>query len=174
MSQDRIHAALAHALAGCQSVLDVGCGPGTYLNPLPMERKLGLDAFPGELHEVEAPTICADASVYLPALRADAYDAVIALDVVEHLEKEAGLALVAEMVRVAARVVVVFTPDGLHVQDEDPTEMGNDFQIHRSAWTPGDLLGLGFIVQLWWDFDYGKGVGNGRGGLWAVAKKAGS
>ena len=49
MSQDRIHAALAHALTGCQSVLDVGCGPGTYLNPLTMERKLGLDAFPGEV-----------------------------------------------------------------------------------------------------------------------------
>ncbi|HWE49177.1 MAG TPA: methyltransferase domain-containing protein [Bryobacteraceae bacterium] len=73
-------------------------------------------------------------------------DIVFALDFIEHLSKEDGLAFVAEAERVARRQVVIFTPLGYFPQTYDDATAadrwgmhGGYWQTHRSGWVPEDF-----------------------------------
>jgi hypothetical protein len=81
-----------------------------------------------------------------------AIDSVVAIDVIEHLTREDGLAAVAEMVRIARGQVVIFTPLGFLAQDGgvhvDPWGyQGQHWQAHRSGWTPDDFPGWRCFVD---------------------------
>lgn len=77
-------------------------------------------------------------------------DAVLMLDVLEHLTKDEGLALLARL-KAAAGMIVVFIPL------EDTTGYANDFknlgnmemQTHKSAWYAEELDKLGFDVDVY-------------------------
>ena len=71
-------------------------------------------------------------------------DAVIALDLIEHLTQADGLALIERMERVARKRVVIFTPNGFLEQGEYG---GNPWQVHRSGWTPDDFRTRGYRVN---------------------------
>ncbi|HWK89786.1 MAG TPA: methyltransferase domain-containing protein [Longimicrobium sp.] len=76
-------------------------------------------------------------------------DTAFALDLIEHLEKEDGYALLRELARIARHQVVIFTPLGLYPQHYDEGEPdawgmdGGHWQTHRSGWTPDDLEKVG-------------------------------
>jgi hypothetical protein len=72
------------------------------------------------------------------------YDAVVAFDLIEHLCKEDGVALLAMMERIARDRVVLFTPNGFLPQE--PSD-GNPFQLHRSGWTAREFRELGYEVR---------------------------
>ena len=81
-----------------------------------------------------------------------ALDSVFALDVIEHLDKDEGRALLREAVRVAREQVVIHTPLGFFPQHHPPESNrdrwgmeGGDWQDHRSGWLPEDFEGD-------WDF----------------------
>jgi hypothetical protein len=78
-------------------------------------------------------------------------DTAVSIDVIEHLEKDAGRAMVEEMVRIATRRVVIFTPLGFLPQecgDVDSWGMqGQHWQTHRSGWTPEDFPGWFCLVD---------------------------
>jgi glycosyltransferase involved in cell wall biosynthesis len=81
----------------------------------------------------------------LPLMPDDSVDTVLALDVIEHLEKEEGVRLLHQAKRIARHQVVVFTPLGFFPQSYAPDELdrwhmhGGRWQSHRSGWEPAEF-----------------------------------
>jgi hypothetical protein len=71
------------------------------------------------------------------------FDAVIALDVIEHLEKHEGFRLIRAMELIARKAVVIFTPNGLLPQGEHEC---NKYQAHLSGWHVDELRDMGYSV----------------------------
>jgi len=70
------------------------------------------------------------------------FDAVVALDVIEHFQREDGFRLLDAMERTARRRVVVYTPNGFVPQAAGD----NPWQEHRSGWTVDDFMTRGYLV----------------------------
>lgn len=132
----------------CETLLDVGCG----IRPqalVPCKRHICLEPH-GE---------------YAQALREHGYeviedkapnglidvDTIVALDVIEHMERADGEAFVKRALE-CAKQVVIFTPLGFMPQEElgvtDAWGLnGQEWQRHRSGWIPDDFPGWTTIVQ---------------------------
>jgi SAM-dependent methyltransferase len=142
--------ALAATLAGCRSVLDVGCGARSPLGAVGFSGfAVGLDASGPALAAARAygrhaALVRADAATVDRVFRPASFDAVVALDVIEHLERERALALVAALERVARRRVVIFTPNGYVPQPPTPE---NPYQEHRCGFDADDMRALGYRVR---------------------------
>lgn len=136
-------------LRGLSRILEIGTGPPgwSWRRLLPqgiLSTGVGLDAY--------RPYLLADPMSWgarilargerLP-FRDGAFDGAIALDVLEHLEKEDGLRLIGEMERVSRIRCVIFTPNGFLPQSAE----GVPTQVHRSGWTVGDLMDRGYRVR---------------------------
>jgi SAM-dependent methyltransferase len=142
--------ALARAVGGCGSLLDVGCGAASPIAAAGYAGwTVGVDLSPHALRAARAARthralVQADAAALGRVFRPRSVDAVIALDVIEHLERAPALELLAALERIARRRVVVFTPNGFVPQPATPE---NPHQAHRSGFTAGDLRGLGYEVR---------------------------
>lgn len=87
----------------------------------------------------------------LEVLLPGSVDTVILMDVIEHLEKADGRALLDATIPLARRQVVIHTPLGFLAQGEDEEKdawgmNGVDWQIHRSGWLPEDFPGWDIVV----------------------------
>jgi SAM-dependent methyltransferase len=176
MSESLVSNRINHEVRGYTSALDVGSGPGRFLNNLPVDRKFAVEACVKYVPEIRAEGIFVGrAETHLPAMPNCFVDVVFALDFIEHLEKESSLSLIRQMQRVAKHKVVLFTPHGFHPQSKDEPNPGRytdeewEYQTHRSSWEPEDLKALGFSTESI-EFDYGKGTGMERA-LWAVWRR---
>lgn len=149
-------AELERAIGDSKTVLDVGCG---YPSPIKKFSKkfhsVGLDAFQPAIEKSRADGIHNDyinAGVLEIGVRlADkSFDCVLAADLIEHLDKEEGLKLLRMMEKIAKKRVVISTPNGFIPQGDDgrnPWQIpGNQWQIHRSGWTPGEMRAMGYKV----------------------------
>lgn len=134
------------------TVLDVGCGivPMNYFRP-----KLHIMVEPwdeyanilGQRHADDKSVLILklDALEALIALQDKSVDSIFLLDVIEHLEKEAGIKVVAEIERIARRQAVIFTPLGFMPQHLEANESdawglsGGKMQEHKSGWLPEDF-----------------------------------
>jgi SAM-dependent methyltransferase len=93
-----------------ESLVDVGCGNGAFLNALPARfRTLGID-FSGEaLKHVRGDTLLSDIrALDVPDA---SYDLVTCLEVLEHLNRETYTGALAEMERVARKYILVSVPN---------------------------------------------------------------
>jgi hypothetical protein len=72
------------------------------------------------------------------------FDVALACDLLEHLDREAGLQLLILMELVARQRVVILTPNGFVPQGET---WSNPLQVHRSGWTVDDMRRLGYTVE---------------------------
>jgi hypothetical protein len=85
------------------------------------------------------------ATPYLGSMLDNSIDTIFLLDVIEHIEKEEGQALLQEALRVARVQVVVYTPLGFmpHEVHDTPSDWGDiphgSTQRHLSGWTPQEL-----------------------------------
>lgn len=156
MSEHFVRLVLNGAAAGCSTALDVGAGPGKY-RPAGVEHWATLDVEP--LGHSDQHYQC-QALVALPKIGPRSFDLVYALDVIEHFNKADGARLLDEMERIAARRVLVFTPNGFMEQTS-----ANPYQVHRSGWTREDFRARGYLTAVC-DFDYGRPYKPGS--LWAV------
>ncbi len=128
-------------------VLDVGCSDGRGSEVLSDAFAFGVDIYRPAVQQAvsEGRRACgsqADARV-LP-YRDGAFDAVVALDVIEHFEKVDALAMIGEMERVSSELVVLLTPNGFVPQE--PTE-AEPWQEHRCGFGPDELAILGYRVH---------------------------
>jgi len=134
-------------LSGCESVLDLGCGPHSPLQVCNIPFSVGVELFEPSLLDsrrigIHSQYILGD--IRKIAFRPKSFDAVIAVEVLEHLTKEEGIRLLHRMEEWAKRKVIVTTPNGYLTQD--PYD-NNPLQEHRSGWDVHDLRSLGLQVR---------------------------
>ena len=67
-------------------------------------------------------------------------DRVLCVEVIEHMPKEEGLALITELERVAKDQLIISTTD-IPLRPIDPTKAadGNLFMYHRARWKPREF-----------------------------------
>jgi len=96
------------------------------------------------LLKIHSEYILSDIMVF--STKNGSYGAVMLVDVLEHLEKDEGLTLLARMSRWATRKVIVMVPNGFVSQDDTYGD-GNTRQRHLSGWTPQEFQQLGYRVR---------------------------
>ena len=132
---------------GRHSVLLVGCGPSSRISFRRGQAVVGIDLFLPYLisarHEGQMSNVVRADGTSLP-FKHSSFDCVLAVDVIEHLPKVAGLRLIDEMNRVCRGMLLLFTPNGFFPQKSYD---GNPHQEHLAGWTTDDLERLGFSVS---------------------------
>lgn len=133
-----------------KTVLDVGSGPGLPMELLKVGHKfdktVGVDLFKPYISETKKKKIH-DNYVLQDIRKLDfpdkSFDVVMALQVLEHLEKKEAWKLVAKMEKIAKRQVILATPIGyMHHPHTD----NNPHQEHKSAFQPEDFEKKGYKV----------------------------
>lgn len=138
---------LEKQLNGVKSVLDLGCGS---TSPIKNIKKnfvaVGIDCWEKEIEDSKKLKIH-DEYYLLDVLNIDkvfaekSFDAVLALDLIEHLTKEQGKLLIDKMEKIAKKKVIIFTPNGFVKQE--PTK-DNPFREHKSGWNYYETKKLGY------------------------------
>jgi hypothetical protein len=111
-------------------------------------RLFGVDGFAQSVEKTAATgryesVVRAELLDYLATQQPGSFDAVVALDVIEHFDRDGGNQLMKEMERVSAKVVVIATPNGyLHQEATD-----NPHQEHRSGWIVSDFRARDYAVK---------------------------
>jgi SAM-dependent methyltransferase len=141
--------ALRKALEGCDSVLDVGCGKSTALRNLGIKKTAGIEGYAPDLEEARRlkthdEFVQGDVRRLEDHFSPGQFDAVIAMDVIEHLPKDDGLRMMQGMEKIARRKVVLFTPSGFLPQRQLEAA---DLQAHLSGWEAAEMQGYGYHVM---------------------------
>jgi len=141
---------LQKSLASSGSLLDIGCG---YHSPAydyfkDMCYTVGIDGYDKAVADAETNHIHTEQFVFDvrkigERFEPKTFDCTIALDLIEHLTKEEGEKLIADMESIACKTVVIFTPNGFIEQEGYDN---NVLQIHKSGWTAADFRQKGYSV----------------------------
>jgi SAM-dependent methyltransferase len=138
---------LKKELAGCQSVLDLGCGPNSPVQFCNVPRKVGVELFEPYIQESEAKGIHQEyikGDIQSVEFAPKSFDAVILIDVLEHLTQEEAAQLLKKIEPWAKKKVIVYTPNGFVWQDGYDD---NHLQAHKSGWSVKELENAGFKVK---------------------------
>ncbi len=144
---------IVRALFECRSILSVGSMRGKFMDKIRCKRKIALDAYKPYLDEIpfQCEKLHGYANDILPTLADESIDGIMALDFIEHLDKQDSLFCLREMSRIAKSRVVIFTPKGFqqnkYLKNENLTELERDLQTHKSGWYPDELEGLGYDIK---------------------------
>lgn len=132
----------------CSTIADVGCGDHSPLKHLKFSgQKIGIDGYAPAIEAskhkgIHQEYVCCD---FLGGgLPARCFDAVVALEVLEHLPKQRGPEFLASLEHAANKVVIISTPNGFVRQD---AVGGNPFQRHLSGWDTSELRAMGYTVH---------------------------
>lgn len=139
---------LQQELRDCESVLDLGCGPSSPLRHCPSIRySVGVEPYQPYLDASRAKGIHTEYRNqkiedldFPPA----SFDAVIMIEVLEHLPEEVGYQILRKAEYWAKKKIVVSSPNGFLPQQEID---GNHLQKHLSGWDLQKMKQLGFSVR---------------------------
>lgn len=140
---------LERELSVCDSLLDLGCGEESPISQIKSPKySVGVDAYKESVEKSKKKKIhtkykVADIRKVTKQFKRNEFDAVIAIDVVEHLKKNESKKLLKEMDRIAKKRIILLTPNGY--LDQEALD-GNPYQVHHSGWEPKDFSELGFEV----------------------------
>lgn len=140
---------LEWSLEGCNEILDVGCGSNSPLSYLTKKKYLvGVDGYKKSIDESKKRKIhdqyfLMDALNIGSKFKRKSFDAVVALDVIEHLPKNDGIKLLKMMENLARKKVILLTPNGF-VEQHDKN---NPLQQHLSGWSVEDFEKMGYQVS---------------------------
>ncbi|MCU7842297.1 MAG: class I SAM-dependent methyltransferase [Candidatus Thiodiazotropha sp. (ex Monitilora ramsayi)] len=133
-----------------KSLLDIGCGVNTPLSNLSIrpDYLVGVDGYQPSIDESRSKGlhddyVNTDLLEIDSAFESNTFEAVVALDVIEHFDKPDGMALLNKMESIASHKVVIFTPNGFQPQNE---HSGNKLQRHLSGWEVEEMHQLGYQV----------------------------
>lgn len=136
---------LESSLDDCTSVLDLGCGPSSPVQFCKnITYSVGVDAFDQYLKQSKKQKIHTE---YIQHNFLDldfppkSFDAIVLIEVLEHLSKKDGLRILKKASNWAKKKVIISTPNGYFPMGEVDN---NSFQRHLSGWTVDDLNKLGF------------------------------
>lgn len=133
------------------SILDVACGLSFKSKFIPASIRVGVDIHEEYFKHIESEVpyvvIKHDVRKLNEIFIDKSFDLVIALDIVEHLEKDEALAMISECERIAKKAVVIETPEGFIPQNIDIQGHGADeWQTHRSGWSQEEFIKMGYSV----------------------------
>lgn len=147
-SQILVKLALRDALAGCKSVLDVGCGASPTMREIGVARSVGAEGYRPSIEralkeKLQDEMVECDIRQLSKHFMPRQFDACVAMDVIEHLNKADGLELMKSMEAIAKKRVVFFTPNGFLPQRHAAND---DLEEHLSGWDPAEMRGFGYRV----------------------------
>lgn len=141
-------ACVERELYGMETVLDIGCGPNSPVARLHVGRRLtGLEG------DYDAAEQARKTGAYENVVHADlrtidfpekSFDAVVLLEVIEHLSRQDGEILLENAKRWTKHKVIISTPNGFWPQGD---LYGNHLQRHLSGWTVDDLEMRGVQIK---------------------------
>lgn len=140
---------LKKAIGKSKSLLDVGCGKDS---PIQFFSEgihcVGIDAYKPSIQKSKERNIHSeyhniDVLEIGKEFKPKSYDCVVALDLIEHLEKKDGLKLIEMMEKIAREKVIIFTPKGFLAQKEHDN---NPWQVHKSGWEVEEMRSKGYEV----------------------------
>ena len=140
---------LSWELRDMKTVLDVGCGSNSPLSKIQKHFYcVGVDIHKPSITESKKRKIHDNYKIGSvleidKLFKAKQFDAVIALDLIEHLPKQKGRELLKKMMKLAKKKIILLTPNGFIQQI--PYD-GNEFQKHLSGWSVDDFKQLGFRI----------------------------
>jgi SAM-dependent methyltransferase len=130
------------------TLLDVGCGACSPVRAFTrrIPHAVGVEGYEPALLASKAAGIHdeyhrLDVRRLADQFEPESFDVVLAVDLLEHLSSEDGLALLSTMETIARVRVVVFTPNGFVPQGDVG---GNPLQVHHSGWRLSTLRSLGY------------------------------
>lgn len=136
---------LKQELKDCESVLDLGCGPSSPLQYCKnIKYSVGVETFKPYLEESKKRKIHTEyiekrvEEVDFPD---KSFDAVIMIEVLEHLPEKEGYEILKKANKWAKKKIIVSTPNGFLPQKALD---GNPFQKHLSGWSLETMRKLGF------------------------------
>ena len=133
------------------TILDVACGLSFKSKYIPAQIRVGVDIYEEYFKHIESDVPYAVVKYDVRKLNEifvpKSFDLVIALDVIEHLEKEESLEMIRQCEKIAKLGVVLETPKGYIPQNLDiQGHGGHEWQTHRCGWEPEELEKLGYSV----------------------------
>lgn len=139
---------LKSELRDCRTVLDLGCGPSSPLQYCPwITHSIGVEAFEPYLKQSQSRKIHTE---YLNSLIETldfpdkCVDAVILIDVLEHLPEVLGYNVLQKAERWARKKVIVSSPNGFIEQSALDS---NELQKHLSGWDYARMKSLDFCCR---------------------------
>lgn len=133
-----------------KSILDVACGKGLPMMVLKQRVKFkeihGVDLYPQYINFCKRNEIHNDytfGDVRKLPFKNKSFDVVIALQVLEHLEKKESFKVLSDLERIAKKQVIISTPIGLTYH---PAVDGNSLQLHKSGFMPHEFEERGYKV----------------------------
>jgi len=138
---------LERELYGCDTLLDLGCGHHSPIQRFNIPFTVGVELFDRSLRESKRKGIH---SQYIKAdireleFKPKSFDAVIAIEVLEHLTKQEGYELLNKMEKWARKKVVVVTPNRYFRQLD---YYDNPLQEYKSNWSVKELRNIEYKVH---------------------------
>jgi len=142
-----MHAEIRSALRGCKTVLDVGCGTNSPMRLFTGLHLVGMDGHEPSLAKAREngthdEYLLANVNELVNTMTSRRFDACVAFDVIEHLNKEDGWKFMEDLERLVTKRVIISTPNGFLPQ----RGQNNDLQEHLSGWTASEFRSRGFKV----------------------------
>lgn len=136
---------LRRDLTNIGSVLDLGCGPRSPIKDIAVGgRTVGVEAFNkyAEIARIEQTHDEIIQSNFLDLnFQPKSFDAVVLLDVIEHLSESEARQVISKAEGWAVKLVVISSPNGFIPQRALD---GNPLQQHLSGWKVDEMRRLGF------------------------------
>ncbi|MHB1679008.1 MAG: class I SAM-dependent methyltransferase [bacterium] len=138
---------LKRDLKDCKYVLDLGCGkdsPIQYCKSI--EYSVGVEAFKPSLETSKSKKIHSkyiNENILNVDFEENSFDAVIMIEVIEHLNKNDAINLVEKANKWAKKIVIITTPNGYLPQNEYDVHV---LQNHLCGFNVKELKSLGFKV----------------------------
>ena len=135
-------------LRDCSTVLDLGCGPNSPVGALKyLTTRVGVEPF-GPYLELAKSRSTHDQFHQKLITELDfeprSFDAVIMIDVIEHMTEEDGLTALRLAEKWARKKVIINSPNGYIPQKSLD---GNPLQEHKSGWSYSRMKDLGFVSR---------------------------
>ncbi len=136
---------LQKELKDCESVLDLGCGPSSPLQYCSnIKYSVGVECFKSYFDETKKKHIHSkylNTNIFDLDFAENEFDAVIMIEVIEHLQRDLGEKIINKIEKWAKKKVIITTPNGFFPMGSVD---GNDFQRHLSSWNVLDFDSRGF------------------------------
>ena len=135
-------------------VIDFGCGLMPLTRNIECKKMIGIDAWYPYIKQLRDELVDqGDIFIWhldlsgplLEAANDNSVDVTLAIDFIEHLEKEDALTFIKHMERIARRRVIVYTTHGFILQER---EENAEFQRHRCGFDPSEFEEMGYNISI--------------------------